>query len=438
MSARTRILLVGGGYVGMYAALELQKRLGGRADLTLVNPENFMLYQPFLPEVASGNIEPRHVVVPLRQVLRRTRILVGEVHEIDHERRVATVRTQAGTSLRLDYDIVVVGAGSRSRVLPIPGLAERGIGFKSVAEAIYLRNHVIDRLEEAAETPDVERRRAALTFVFVGGGYAGVEALAELEDMASAAMKYYPQLRRRDMRWVLVEAAGTILPEIGPDLAAYVRRHLEARGITVWLGTQLESAEDGIMQLSNGERFAADTLAWTAGVRPEAVAERSGFAVDERGRILVDEFLRVRGVADAWAAGDNAAIPDLVTGSSAPPTAQHALREARRLARNIVASTSGGEPEPFRHRNLGQLASLGRYKGAAKVLGVRVTGFPAWWLHRSYHILLMPTFARKARILADWTVGLLFPRDIAQLGSLHNPREAFRRAATDESGSGRA
>jgi NADH:ubiquinone reductase (H+-translocating) len=437
VSARARILLVGGGYVGMYAALELQKRLGGRADLTLVNPENFMLYQPFLPEVASGNIEPRHVVVPLRQVLRRTRILVGEVDEIDHERRVATVRTEAGTTLWLDYDIVVVGAGSRSRVLPIPGLADRGIGFKSVAEAIYLRNHVIDRLEEAAATQDVERRRAALTFVFVGGGYAGVEALAELEDMASAAMKYYPQLHRRDMRWVLVEAAGTILPEIGPDLAAYVRRHLEGRGITVWLGTQLESAENGIMRLSNGERFAADTLAWTAGVRPETVAGRSGFAVDERGRILVDEFLRVRGVAGVWAAGDIAAIPDLVTGSTAPPTAQHALREARRLARNVAASIAGGEPEAFRHRNLGQLASLGRYKGAAKVLGVRVTGFPAWWLHRSYHILLMPTFARKARILADWTVGLLFPRDIAQLGSLQNPREAFRRAASGGPGSGR-
>jgi NADH dehydrogenase len=416
----------------MYAALELERRIGGRAELTLVNPENFMLYQPFLPEVASGNIEPRHVVVPLRQILRRTRILVGEVAEIDHERRRATVRSEEDPSSPLEYDIVVVGAGSRSRVLSIPGLAERGIGFKSVAEAIYLRNHVIDRLEEAAETRDAERRRAALTFVFVGGGYAGVEALAELEDMASAALTYYPQLRREDMRWLLVEAANTILPEIGPDLAGYVKRHLEERGISVWLGTQLESAEGGIMRLSNGERFAADTLAWTAGVRPEAVAGRSGFPVDERGRILVDEFLRVRGVADAWAAGDNAAIPDLVTGSTAPPTAQHALREARRLARNLAASTSGGKLEPFRHRNLGQLASLGRYKGAAKVLGVRVTGFPAWWLHRTYHILKMPTLARKSRIVADWTVGVLFPRDIAQLGSLQNPREAFRRAAGGE------
>lgn len=428
----TRILFVGGGYVGMYAALELQKLLRDGAYLTLVNPENFMLYQPFLPEVASGNIEPRHVVVPLRQVLRRARIVVGEAVEIEHEGRTATVRTEDGESLRLDYDVVVVGAGSRSRVLPIPGLAELGIGFKSVAEAIYLRNHVIGRLDAAAGTPDAERRRAALTFVFVGGGYAGVEALAELEDMASAAMRFYPQLRRDDMRWVLVEAADTILPEIGRDLAAYVRRHLEERGIAVWLGTQLESAEGGMMRLSNGERFRAETLVWTAGVAPEPVARRSSFPVDERGRVLVDEFLRVQGVKDAWAAGDNAAIPDLVTGGTAPPTAQHALREARRLARNVAASLSDGELQPFRHRNLGQLASLGRYKGAAKVLGLRLTGFPAWWLHRTYHILMMPTLARKSRIVADWTVGLVFPRDIAQLGSLENPRGSFERAAGGE------
>jgi NADH:ubiquinone reductase (H+-translocating) len=429
VSARTRILLVGGGYVGMYTALELRKRAGARADVTVVNPENFMLYQPFLPEVASGNIEPRHVVVPLRQVLRHARVVVGEVTGIAHDRRTATVRTDDGETFELGYDVVVVGAGSRSRVLPVPGLAERGIGFKSVAEAIYLRNHVIGRLDEAAETPDPERRRAALSFVFVGGGYAGVEAMAELEDMASAATKYYPQLRREDMRWVLVEATGTILPEIGPDLASYVRRHLEERGIAVMLETRLESAEGGVMKLSIGESFAADTLVWTAGVKPEPVAEQSGFPVDERGRVVVDEYLRVRGIEGAWAAGDNAAVPDLLTGGTAPPTAQHALREARRLGRNIAATLTGGPLEPFRHRNLGQLASLGRFKGAAKVLGVRVTGFPAWWLHRSYHILMMPTLSRKSRIVADWTVGLLFPRDIAQLGSIHNPREPFERAA---------
>ena len=432
MTARTRILFVGGGYVGLYAALEVRRLLGARADVTVVNPENFMMYQPFLPEVASGNIEPRHVVVPLRQVLRGATIVVGEVTRIEHDRRTAAVRTIDGHELEIGYDEVVVGAGSRSRVLPVPGLAERGVGFKTVSEAIYLRNRVIDRLDEAADTRDAERRRAALTFLFVGGGYAGVEALAELQDMATAALEFYPQLRRDEMHWVLVEAASTILPEIGRDLAAWVRRHLLERGIEVLLETRLESAEGGVMRLSNGRSFRADTLVWTAGVKPEPVAGRSGFDLDDRGRVAVDEFLRVRGVEQAWAAGDVAAIPDVIGGGTAPPTAQHALREARRLGRNLVASRTGGRMEPFRHRNLGQLASLGRYKGAAKVLGVRLHGFPAWWLHRTYHILMMPTLSRKARIVADWTVGVLFPRDIAQLGSLYHPREPFERAAGGE------
>jgi NADH dehydrogenase len=267
--------------------------------------------------------------------------------------------------------------------------------------------------------------------VFVGGGYAGVEALAELQDMAVGALRYYPQIRPEDMRWMLVEATGTILPEIGPDLAGYVRMHLEMRGIRVLLQTQLESAEGGVIKLSSGESFAANTLVWTAGVRPEPVGQRAGFPTDDRGRIEVDEYLRVRGVEGAWAAGDDAAIPDLVTGRTAPPTAQHALREARRLGSNIASTITGGPLEPFRHRSLGQLTSLGRYKGAAKVLGLRLTGFPAWFLHRTYHILKMPTLGRKSRIIADWTVGLLFPRDIVQLGSIHHPRDEFERAAEE-------
>jgi NADH dehydrogenase len=430
-ATRRRILFVGGGFLGLYGSLEVERALRDRCEITVVNPENFMQYQPFLPEVASGNIEPRHVVVPLRQVLRRANVVVGEVTRIDHETKTVTVDVDGGL-LEIAYDVVVLGAGSRSRVLPVPGLAEQGVGFKTVSEAIYLRNHVIASLDKAAAATDPDRRRAALTFVFVGGGYAGVEALAELEDMARSALRFYPSLTPPEMRWLLVEAAGGILPEIGADLAEYVRRHLEERGIEVRLNTRLESAEGGTMRLSDGETFAAGTLVWTAGVTPESIGGRSGFPVDERGRIVVDEYLRVRGVDDAWAAGDNAAIPDVVSGGTAPPTAQHAIREARRLGRNLVASIEGRPLQPFYHRNLGQLASLGRYKGAAKVLGVRLRGFPAWWLHRTYHIWMMPTLARKSRIIADWTVGLLFPRDIAQLGSLSNPREPFERAAGSE------
>ena len=428
-----RVLIVGGGYVGMYAALEMQRELSRAGhELTLVNAENYMQYQPFLPEVASGNIEPRHVVVPLRQILRKTTVLVGEVRRIDHERRVATVRTPNGEDLDVPYDVLVLGAGSRSRVLPVPGLADQGVGFKTVAEAIFLRNHVLSRLDAATEEPDEDHRRAALTFVFVGAGYAGVEALAELEDMARSALRYYRGLHPDDMRWVLVEATSRILPELSPDLATYVSSRLRVRGIEVLVNTTLESAEGGVMRLSNGMHFPANTLVWTAGVKPEPLAARSNFPVDERGRVIVDEFLRVRGVEDAWAAGDNAAVPDLATGGLSPPTAQHALRQARRLGTNVIASLRGEQLEPFRWRNLGQLASLGRFKGAAIVLGVKVRGFPAWFLHRTYHLWMMPTLNRKVRIVADWTVGLLFPRDVTQLGSIHHPRDAFQRAAQGE------
>jgi len=397
-----------------------------------VNPENYMQYQPFLPEVASGNIEPRHVVVPLRQILKKTTVLVGEVRHVDHDRRVATVKTPNGEDLDVPYDVLVLGAGSRSRVLPVPGLSDQGVGFKTVAEAIFLRNHVLSRLDAAAEEPDEDHRRAALTFVFVGAGYAGVEALAELEDMARSALRYYSGLHPDDMRWVLVEATSRILPELSPDLATYVSSRLRVRGVEVLVNTTLESAEGAVMRLSNGMHFPADTLVWTAGVRPEPLAARSNFPVDERGRVLVDEFLRVRGVEDAWAAGDNAAVPDLATGGLSPPTAQHALRQARRLGSNVIASLRGEQLEPFRWRNLGQLASLGRFKGAAIVLGVKVRGFPAWFLHRTYHLWMMPTLNRKVRIVTDWTVGLLFPRDVTQLGSIHHPRDAFHRAAQGE------
>lgn len=428
----SRVLVVGGGYVGMYAALGLERRLAARGDeLVLVSPESFMQYQPFLPEVASGNIEPRHVVVSLRQVLRRTRLLVGEVELLDHPARVARVRTADGALRDLAYDVVVLGPGSRSRVLPIPGLRERGVGFKTVAEAIYLRNRLLSRMDVAASAADPEVRRAALTFVFVGGGYAGVEALAELEDLGRAALRFYPGLGPGDLRFVLVEAADRILGELSPALAEHVRRLLEARGVEVALGTRLSSAEGGVIRLSDGRAFRADTLVWTAGVRPHPLAARSGFPVDDAGRVLVDEFLRVRGLEGAWAAGDAAAVPDLTTGGLCPPTAQHALRQARRLARNVLAALEGRPPTPFRYRNLGQLASLGRYRGVAEVLGLRLRGFPAWWLHRSYHLLMMPTLNRKVRIALDWTVGLLFPRDVVQLGSLHHPREAFERAAEE-------
>ena len=428
MSAK-RILLVGGGFIGMYAARRLEHLVREGHRVTLVNPENFMQYQPFLPEVASGTIDPRAVVVPLRQVLRRTVLLIGEVERIDHEGRSASVRLPDGSLHDEAYDVLVLGAGSRSRTLPIPGLAEHGVGFKTVTEAIYLRNRLLSNLDTASETHDENLRRSLLTFVFVGGGYAGVEALAELEDLARGVLSMYPMLQRDDLRWVLVEAADRILPELGADLADYARARLEERGVEVRLGTRLGSAEDGWIALSDGARFRADVLVWTAGVKPSPLARRSGLPTDEAGRVRVDEYLRIVGIPDAWAGGDVAAVPDPRTGSIAPPSAQYALRQARRLAGNLEDSLRGRPGRPFAWRNLGGLCALGRYRGVAKILGIKVRGFPAWFLHRTYHLAQMPTIGRKVRIMLDWTVALFFRRDVAQLGSLERPREPFRRAA---------
>jgi NADH:quinone reductase (non-electrogenic) len=424
-----RIVIVGGGFAGMYAALEMKRLAAAGHRVTLVSSENFMQYQPFLPEVASGTIDPRAVVVPLRPVLKHATVSVGEVTSIDHQHRRVDVRIPDGATVGIDYDILVLTAGSWSRVLPIPGLAEHGVGFKTVQEAIYLRNHVLSRLDVAAQTEDPERRRAALTFVFVGAGYAGVEALGELEDLARDAMRSYPTLHARDMRWILIDAAGQILPELPADLAAYARAQLRHRDIEVLLNTRLESAEGGTIRLSDGQAFPADSLVWTAGVKPSPLAGLGGFPVDERGRIVVDDHLRVVGMPDVWAAGDIAAVPDLTTGGLAPPTAQHAMREGRRLGRNLTAMLLGGELEPFVWRNVGGVCSLGRYKGVANVFGIKVKGFLGWFLHRSYHLWAMPTIGRRVRIAMDWTIALLFPRDISQLGSLEHPREPFKRAA---------
>ena len=428
-----RILVVGAGFAGLYAAMQLRTAVERGHRVTVVNAENFMQYQPFLPEVASGTIDPRAVVVPLRRVLRHCEVVIGEVEHIDHDARTASVSLPDARRVELGYDVVVLTPGSWVRVLPIPGLAEHGVGFKTVQEAIWLRNRVLSRLDLAAQTDDRERRHAALTFVFVGGGYAGVEALGELEDLARDALASYPGLRPSEMRWVLVEAAGAILPELGRDLAGYARARLEERGIEVLLGTRLESAEDGLLHLSDGQVFRADTLVWTAGVKPSPLGRRSGFPIDDAGRVRTDRYLRVEGTPDAWAAGDAAAVSDVTTGGLASPTAQHGMRQGTRLGRNLTAVLAGERPEPFAYESIGSVCSLGRYKGVAEIFGLRLRGFPAWFAHRSYHLLAMPTFTRKVKIAADWTVALLFPRDLAQLGSLQHPREPFERAA-DEPG----
>ncbi|CAN5704155.1 NAD(P)/FAD-dependent oxidoreductase [soil metagenome] len=424
-----RVAILGGGYVGLYTAMQLERELSpGQADLVLVSPHSYMTYQPFLPEATAGNIEPRHTVVPLRSALKRTRLISARVLSLDHGARRVTIKPVEGEAYALPYDIVIWGIGSVSRVLPVPGLADAAVGFRTVGEAIFLRNQVLERLDAAESTDDPELRRRALTFLFVGGGYAGVEALAELEELATYACRSLKTLRRADMRWVLVEAAGGILPEVGGGLGEYAIEVLRGRGIEVHLNTRLESAEGGVARLSDGQELRADTLVWTTGVKAHPAAARSGLAADDKGRLITDEHMRVRGAEDAWAAGDCAAVPDAVSGGTCPPTAQFALRQARRLGSNVAAQLKGEDLTPFRYRNLGLLVSLGRYQGVARVLGIRMKGVPAWVLHRAYHLLMIPTLGRKCRVALDWTVALLFRRDVVQLGELTEPRGAFREA----------
>jgi NADH dehydrogenase len=326
------ILILGGGYVGMYTALGLQKKLRrDQARITVVDPRSYMTYQPFLPEASAGALEPRHVVVPLRRVLRKCDVITGRVTSIAHGDKSVTIEPEAGDSYQLEYDILVVALGSIPRTLPIPGLADTGIGFKQVEEAIALRNHVLDRLDIAASTTDEAVRRRALTFVFVGGGFAGAEALGELENMAQYARRYYPQISAKDMRWVLVDAADRILPEVGDEMGVYTVEELSKRGIEIRLKTFLESCVDGHVVLSKGKPFDADTIVWTAGVKANPVLAASDLPLDDRGRVSCTAAMRITGLDDAWAAGDNAAVPDLTDDDPdavCAPNAQHARRPA--------------------------------------------------------------------------------------------------------------
>ncbi|MFG2838394.1 NAD(P)/FAD-dependent oxidoreductase [Streptomyces zaomyceticus] len=442
MTEPARILVVGGGYVGMYTALRLQRQLraelrAGTAEIVVVTPEPYMTYQPFLPEAAAGSISPRHVVVPLRRVLDRCRIVIGEVCSVDHAKRTATLATLAtaeeGTgAVDLTYDELVLAPGSVSRTLPVPGLPDHGIGFKTVEEAIGLRNHVIEQMDIASSTRDPAIRDAALTFVFVGGGYAGVEALAELEDMARYTARYYHNLKPEDLRWVLVEAADRILPEVGAEMGRYAIRELRARNIDVRLETRLESCEDRVAVLSDGTRLPTRTVVWTAGVKPAPVLAETDLPLNERGRLRCTSRLAVEGVDHVWAAGDAAAVPDVTAkepGRECAPNAQHAVRQAKVLAENITASLRGQPLKEYAHAYAGSVASLGLHKGVAHVYGRKLKGYPAWLMHRAYHLSRVPTFNRKARVLAEWTLSGLFKREIVSLGSLEHPRAEFELAA---------
>jgi NADH:ubiquinone reductase (H+-translocating) len=414
------VVIAGGGFGGAAAARELEKTMPRQsARLMLVNETNFMLYTPFLPEAAAGTLEPRHVVTPLRDILKRTYLRLGSIVGHDPERRTVELRAKYGETETVPYDQLLLSLGSVSRVLPVPGLEEHAVGFKSLADAIYLRNHVVETLEEANATEDPARRDQLLTYVFVGGGYAGLEALAELQDFAADAMESYPRARLHGMRWVLVEATGRVLPEIDRQLADYALRELRGRGIDIRLETTLERVEANSARLSSGETLPTTTVVWTAGVSPQPILKDLSLPLDERGRVPVDEYLRVRGVDSVWAIGDCAAAPD-PRGGTCPPTAQHAVRQGPVAARNIAAELGVGTPEPFGYRSEASFVNLGRYKAVGRIGDRTFRGFPAWWLARSYHMSQIPGAARKARAVLDWTASLPFHRDISEVGSIGN------------------
>jgi NADH dehydrogenase len=428
-----QVVIAGGGFGGFYAARALERLLPTQsARVTLVNDANFMLYTPLLPGAAGATLDPRHVSVPLRSELRRTELVIGLVNGADPARRRVEVDRIDGESIELAYDQLIVALGSVSRTLPIPGLAEHAIGFKSLSDATALRNQMLRCLDIAESLEDPERRREYLGFVFVGAGYAGVEGLAELQDFAAQTIELYPRCRAQGMRWVLVEARDRIMQEVPPSLSRFAEGELRRRGIEVMTATTLTEIGPHGATLSEGSTIPARTVVWTAGVKPSPAVARLGLPLDASGRILVDATMGVdpaalpdgasAGGARVWAIGDCAAIPDLTRrGEPCPPTAQHAIRQGRLVARNVVGALGGSPPKQFRYRTKGVVAELGRNEAVAITLGIRWRGLPAWFIARTYHLLLMPGIGRRLRLLADWNVALLFGRDTSSPGPLGSP-----------------
>lgn len=421
------IVIAGGGFGGFSAARQLERKLPAQsASVTLVNDANFMLYTPLLPGAAGATLDPRHVVVPLRSALRRTELLVGRVDGGDPAQRTLSVKRVDGEQVSVRYDQLLLALGSVSRTLPLPGLAEHAIGFKSLSDATALRNRVLTCLDIAESLEDPHERLPYLSFVFAGAGYAGVEGLAELQDLAAQAIELYPRCRLQGMRWVLVETRDRIMQEVPPALSAFATAELRGRGIEVRLDTALTAARHDAVVLSDGETLPARTLVWTAGVKPSPVVARLGLPLDQAGRIVVDATMRVAGHPDVWAIGDAAAVPDpsakgAAKGRACPPTAQHAIRQGHLAAGNIISSLSHGPVRKFRYRTAGVVAELGHNQAVAITLGIRWRGLPAWLIARTYHLLLMPGLGRKLRLLVDWNVALAFGRDASAPGQLGTP-----------------
>jgi NADH dehydrogenase len=433
-----KILIVGGGYAGFYTALKLEKQLRpGEAEVTIVDPLPYMTYQPFLPEVAAGSIEPRHAVVSQRRHLDKTTVITASVTGIDHASKTATITPAIGEPWTLDYDIVVVTAGSVSRTFPIPGVADEAIGMKSIEEAVAVRDRLLTNFDRAALLPAGPERDRLLTVTVVGGGFAGIEIFGELRSFASSLLQYYPSLTFDDTHFHLIEAMGRIMPEVSLKTSHWVLKNLAQRGAEVHLDTQLTSAVDGTIELSTGESFESDIIVWTAGVMANPVLRGTDLPVEERGRLRVQADLRVINddgvVADAWGAGDVSAVPDLTgggVGGFCVPNAQHAVRQGKLLAKNITAQLRGELPREYFHKNQGAVAGIGLGTGVYQSGKIAITGFLAWTMHRGYHGLAIPMWERKTRVFAGWILNFLLRRDIVSLEAREDPQAYFQKFAS--------
>ena len=432
-----KILIVGGGYAGFYTARKLEKWLArGEASVTVVEPLPYMTYQPFLPEVAAGGIEPRHAVVSIRRHLKKTRVISAKVTAISHATKTATITPPVGKPWEESYDIIVVTAGAVTRTFPIPGVADQAIGMKNIEEAIAVRDRMLTNFEKASTLPAGPLRDRLLTFVVVGGGFAGVETYGEMRSFASSLIAQYPTLTFDDVHFHLIEAMGRIMPEVSLKTSLWVIKNLEQRGAPVHLDTQLTSAVDGKIELSTGESFESDLIVWTAGVMASPVLSNTDLPVEERRRLRVRADMRVVDdngiVEDAWGAGDVSAVPDLSgggVGGYCVPNAQHAVRQGKLLAKNIVAVLRDENPKDYFHKNQGAVAGIGLNNGVFQSGNFAIKGYIAWVMHRGYHGLAIPTWERKIRVFVDDIVNFLFRRDLVALDARSNPRAAFEEFA---------
>jgi NADH dehydrogenase len=431
----TSIVILGGGFAGLYTALGLERLLKReeRVSVTLLNAENFFLFTPMLPETGASSIATRHIVSPLRKLLRRTRFAEVEVESIDLNSRIVLARhSLTGAPREFAYDHLVITLGGVTNYFGVPGAGEHSLPFKTLGDAIYVRNHTIDKLEEAAVEP--ERSSELLTFVIAGGGLTGVEIAGALNDFVRAAAKYYPEIEPERIRLLLIEAGPRLMPEMNERLASFAERVLNERGVEVRTSTAVVNVYENSLKLSTGERIETGTLIWAAGALPNPLIGGLDLPKDPRGRIQVNEYLEVEGVENVWSLGDCASVPDVQSGRPHPPTAQHAVREAKTAARNIAATFGIAEKKPFRYRTLGQLALVGERTGVADVMGHQFSGFIAWFMWRTYYLARIPMLEKRLRVMMDWTLDLFFERDLVQLAVARERRPVARAKLTTKTG----